>query len=287
MPGKSLMVLPLAALLLAACAAPASNAAPQASGSTLDCSPSSLPLVTPGTLTVSTSKPAYPPYVMDDNPASGKGFESAVAYAVAAKLGFTPAQVKWTFVTFEQSYAPGAKTFDFGLQQVSITPERAKVIDFSTPYYSANQAVVALTKNTAASSATSVADLKTLKLGVQVGTTSLNYVTSVIAPTQQPYVFNDTDGAKRALNNGTIDALVTDLPTAFYITAAEIPGSTVVGQFKGSDAAGEQWGLTLAKNSGLTACVDKALADLTTSGELTKIQDQWLSTEAKAPYFTQ
>jgi polar amino acid transport system substrate-binding protein len=281
------MVLPLAALLLAACAAPASNAAPQASGSTLDCSPSSLPLVTPGTLTVSTSKPAYPPYVMDDNPASGKGFESAVAYAVAAKLGFTPAQVKWTFVTFEQSYAPGAKTFDFGLQQVSITPERAKVIDFSTPYYSANQAVVALTKNTAASSATSVADLKTLKLGVQVGTTSLNYVTSVIAPTQQPYVFNDTDGAKRALNNGTIDALVTDLPTAFYITAAEIPGSTVVGQFKGSDAAGEQWGLTLAKNSGLTACVDKALADLTTSGELTKIQDQWLSTEAKAPYFTQ
>jgi polar amino acid transport system substrate-binding protein len=224
---------------------------------------------------------------MDDNPASGKGFESAVAYAVATKLGFSPAQVKWTFVTFEQSYAPGAKTFDFGLQQVSITPERAKVIDFSTPYYSANQAVVALTKNAAASSATSVADLKKLKLGVQVGTTSLNYVTSVIAPTQQPYVFNDTDGAKRALNNGTIDALVTDLPTAFYITAAEIPGSTVVGQFKGSDAAGETWGLTLAKNSGLTACVDKALADLTTSGELTKIQDQWLSTEAKAPYFTQ
>ncbi len=287
MPGKSLLLLPLAAVLLAACAAPASTAVPQASGSTLACSPSSLPLVTPGTLTVSTSKPAYPPYVMDDNPASGKGFESAVAYAVATKLGFTPAQVKWSFVTFEQSYAPGAKPFDFGLQQVSITPERAKVIDFSTPYYSANQAVVALTKNTAASSATSVADLKQLKLGVQVGTTSLNYVTSVIAPTQQPYVFNDTDGAKRALNNGTIDAIVVDLPTAFYITAAEIPGSTVVGQFKGSDAAGEQWGLTLAKNSGLTACVDKALADLTTSGELAKIQDQWLSTEAKAPYFTQ
>lgn len=287
MPRKSLLLLPLAAALLAACAAPASSGTPQASGSTLSCSPSSLPLVTPGTLTVSTSKPAYPPYVMDDNPASGKGFESAVAYAVADKLGFTPAQVKWTFVTFEQSYAPGAKTFDFGLQQVSITPERAKVIDFSSPYYSANQAVVALTKNTTAASATSVADLKKLKLGVQVGTTSLDYVNNVIAPTQQPYVFNDTDGAKRALNNGTIDAIVVDLPTAFYITAAEIPGSTVVGQFKGSDAAGEQWGLTLAKNSGLTACVDKALAELKSSGELAKIQDQWLSTEAKAPYITQ
>lgn len=285
--GKSLVVASLAAMLLAACAAPASTTTPATSGSTLSCSPSSLPLVTPGTLTVSTAKPAYPPYVMDDNPSNGKGFESAVAYAVAGKLGFAPAQVKWTFVTFEQTYAPGPKSFDFGLQQVSITPDRAKVVDFSSPYYAANQAVVALTKNTAAASAKSVADLKKLKLGVQVGTTSLDYVNTVINPTQQPYVFNDTDGAKRALNNGTIDAIVVDLPTALYITAAEIPGSTVVGQFRGSDAAGEQWGLVLQKGSGLTPCVDQALAALTKSGELAKLQDQWLSSAAGAPYFSQ
>ena len=296
---RPLLLASCAGLLLAACAAPAStpntpadsaqpggSATPTATSSALDCTPANLPLITPGTLTVSTSKPAYPPYVIDDDPSNGKGFESAVAYAVADKLGFSADQVDWTFVTFEQTYAPGAKTYVFGLQQVSITAKRARAISFSDPYYSANQAVVALKKNTAATSATSVADLAALKLGVQVGTTSLDYVTDVIKAEQQPAVFNDTEGAKQALKNGTIDALVVDLPTAFYITAAEIPGSTVVGQFHDVAADGDQWGLVLKKDSPLLPCVNQALGELKSSGELAQIQDKWLSSTVKVPYFT-
>ena len=300
-PLRPLALAAFAAVLLAACAAPSSAptapagtdgagspaTSPAASDAALDCSPQALPLLSPGTLTISTSKPAYPPYVMDEDPTTGEGFESAVAYAVADKLGFTHDQVRWTFVTFEQTYAPGAKTYDFGLQQVSITPKREKAISFSDPYYTANQAVLALKKDTAATSATSVADLKGLKLGVQVGTTSLTYVTDVIAPEQQPYVFNDTDGAKQALRNGTIDAVVVDLPTAFYITAAEINGSTVVGQFEGDQQSGDQWGLVMKKGSALVPCVNQALGELKSSGELQQIQDKWLSTTAKVPYFTQ
>lgn len=297
-PSRPLALASFAALLLAACAAPSSAPAapdgasapatsPGASSTALDCSPETLPLLSPGTLTISTSKPAYPPYVLDEDPTTGKGFESAVAYAVADKLGFAHDQVKWTYVTFEQTYAPGAKTYDFGLQQVSITPKREKAISFSDPYYTANQAVVALKSDTAATSATSVADLKALKLGAQVGTTSLTYVTDVIAPEQQPYVFNDTDGAKQALRNGTIDAVVVDLPTAFYITAAEINGSTVVGQFEAEQQAGDQWGLVMKKGSELVPCVNQALGELESSGELQQIQDKWLSTTVKVPYFTQ
>lgn len=300
---RMLLVLPAAAALLAACAAPSSTSSAPTTASSgtptpadsssatsepaLDCSPSTLQLLTPGTLTVSTSEPAYSPYVIDDDPSSGKGFEAALAYAVADELGFTKDQVNWVRVSFEQTIAPGPKTYDFGLQQVSITPKRSKVLGFSDPYYAANQAVVALKKNTAATSATSVADLQALKLGAQVGTTSLTYVTDVIHPTQDPYVFNDTDGAKQALKNGTIDAIVVDLPTAFYITAAEINGSTVVGQFPAGDQAGEQWGMVLKKDSPLLPCVNQALGELKASGELQQLQDQWLSSSVKVPYFTQ
>jgi polar amino acid transport system substrate-binding protein len=298
-----LLVVPAAAALLAACAAPSSTSAAPTTSATetptttssasattepaLDCSPASLPLLTPGTLTVSTSEPAYSPYVIDDDPSSGKGFEAALAYAVADELGFTKDQVTWVRVSFEQTIAPGPKTYDFGLQQVSITPKRSKVLGFSDPYYAANQAVVALKKNSAATSATSVADLQALKLGAQVGTTSLTYITDVIHPTQDPYVFNDTDGAKQALKNGTIDAIVVDLPTAFYITAAEINGSTVVGQFPAGDEAGEQWGMVLKKDSPLLPCVNQALGALKSSGELQQLQDQWLSSSVKVPYFSQ
>lgn len=292
---KPFLVLPLAALLLAGCAAPSSapvpppaaTGTPGASPAALDCSPGALATLTPGTLTLSTSKPAFPPYVLDDDPTTGKGFEAAVAYAVADKLGFSKDKVAWTYVTFEQTYAPGAKTYDVGLQQVSITPEREKAISFSTPYFTANQAVVALTKSKEATAATSVTALKALKLGAQVGSTSLQYVTQVIAPEQQPYVFNDTDGAKRALKNGTIDAIVVDLPTAFYITAAEITGSTVVGQFTGDQLPGDKWGLVMKKGSALVPCVDQALGELKSTGELAALQDQWLSTTTKVPYFTQ
>ncbi|HET8971128.1 MAG TPA: ABC transporter substrate-binding protein [Candidatus Nanopelagicales bacterium] len=292
---RAALLVPAAVLLFAGCAAPSSTTeppvAPTGSGSpsagpALDCSPDTLALVNPGTLTISTSKPAYPPYVLDDDPTSGEGFESAVAYAVADKLGFDASQVSWTYVTFEQTFAPGAKTYDFGLQQVSITPKREKAITFSTPYYAANQAVVALKSDSAATSATSIEDLQALKLGAQVGSTSLTYITDVIVPSQEPYVFNDTDGAKQALKNGTIDAIVVDLPTAFYITAAEINGSTVVGQFEADQLPGDKWGLVMKKDSPLAPCVDQALAGLDSSGELTSIRDKWLSTTVKVPYFT-
>lgn len=299
---RPLTIVAAAALALAACAAPSSApttpdttpagspaASPEPSGTPglLECSPDTLQTLTPGTLTISTSKPAYPPYVLDDDPSSGKGFESALAYAVADELGYTKDQVTWTYVTFEQTFAPGAKTYDFGLQQVSITPKRARAIDFSDPYYQAPQAVVALKSNAAAVAATSISALKSLKLGVQVGTTSLDYVNQVVAPTADVQVFNDTDGAKQALKNRTIDALVVDLPTAFYITAAEINNSVVTGQFKEADAAGDQWGLVLAKGSSLLPCVNQALGELKSSGKLDQLQETWLSSTTNVPFITE
>ncbi len=288
-----------AALALVACAAPSSApTAPtdvppssattgSASAPAEECTPETLQTVTADTLTVSTSKPAYPPYVIDDDPSNGKGFESALAYAVADELGYATDQVTWEFVTFEQTFAPGAKTYDFGLQQVSITPKRARAIDFSDPYYQANQAVVALKRNTKATAATSITALKDLKLGVQVGTTSLDYVNAVVQPNEQVQVFNDTDGAKQALKNGTIDALVVDLPTAFYITAAEINNSVITGQFREADQAGDEWGLVLAKGSPLLSCVNQALNALKDSGVLAELQETWLSSTAEVPFFTE
>ena len=145
------------------------------------CDKASLPLKSSGTLTVGTDKPAYPPYFEDDKPANGKGFESAVAYAVAKQLGFAPGEVKWIVVPFNSSYAPGDKKFDFDINQISITPKRAKHVDFSSPYFTAPQAVVAR-EGSPAASATSLADLAKAKLGVQVGTTSLDAVSASIKP---------------------------------------------------------------------------------------------------------
>lgn len=290
------------ALVLVACAAPSSaptaptdvpsspaagSESPSGTPGVLSCTPETLQTVTPGTLTVSTSKPAYPPYVIDDDPSNGKGFESALAYAIAEELGYSADQVAWEFVTFEQTFAPGAKKYDFGLQQVSITPKRARAIDFSDPYYQANQAVVALEKNGKATAATSITALKGLKLGVQVGTTSLDYVNAVVQPEEQVQVFNDTEGAKQALKNGTIDALVVDLPTAFYITAAEINNSVITGQFREADVAGDEWGLVLAKGSSLLGCVNQALGSLRDSGALADLQETWLSSTAEVPFFTE
>ena len=273
----------------------ASSAAPAASSAAaaLDgCSPENLTLVNPGALTIGTDTPAYPPYFVTDDPAkqdagdpaSGQGFESAVAYAVADKLGFTKDQVKWTVVPFNSSYAPGDKAFDFDVNQISITPKRQKVVDFSDGYYTVNQAVVALNDSPIAG-ATSVADLAKAKLGAQVGTTSLDFITNVIKPADKPFVYNDTNDAKSALQNGQIDGIVVDLPTAFFITAAEIDNSKIVGQFKAQDG-GEQFGALFAKGNPLVTCVNKALAALKDSGELQQIQDQWLA-GAAAPYFTE
>jgi polar amino acid transport system substrate-binding protein len=244
------------------------------------CAPDQLALVSPGTLTVGTDKPAFPPYFEDDDPTNGRGFESAVAYAVADKLGFSKDEVKWTVVPFNSSYAPGPKKFDFDINQVSITDKRAERVDFSTPYYTAPQAVLAL-KSTPAASATTLADLADAKLGVQLGTTSLDAVNEVIKPTTQPQVFNDSNDTVRALKTERVDAIVTDLPTAFFLTAVEVPEAKISGQFEAP--GGDDWGLVLAKDSELTPCVDQALDEMRSSGELEDITSEWMGDQAGAP----
>jgi polar amino acid transport system substrate-binding protein len=243
------------------------------------CATDQLALNTPGTLTVGTDKPAFPPYFENDDPTNGKGFESAVAYAVADKLGLGK-NVKWTVVPFNSSYAPGPKGFDFDINQVSISEKRAERVDFSVPYYTAPQAVVAL-KSSSAADASSLADLAGAKLGVQIGTTSLDAVDELIKPTSQPQVFNDSNDTVRALKTKRVEAIVVDLPTAFYLTAAEIPEAKIAGQFDAP--GGDDWGLVLEKDSELTACVDQALEELKSSGELQQITDKWMGGQAGAP----
>lgn len=254
------------------------------SAATDECAFENLTTLTPGVLTIGTDTPAYPPYFSDDDPTNGEGFESAVAYAVADKLGFMPADVVWEVVPFNTSYAPGDKNFDFDINQISITPERAEVVDFSDGYYTVNQAVVAFNDSPIAG-ATTIAELKEAKLGAQVGTTSLDFVTEIVQPTNEPYVFNDTNDAKSALSNGQIDGIVVDLPTAYYVTAAEFENSKIVGQFAAQEG-GEQFGLLFQKGNPLVTCVNKALTELKDSGELQTIQDTWLA-GATAPYFTE
>ena len=249
-----------------------------------ECSRENLTLVNPGKITIGTDSPAYPPYFVDDDPSNGQGFESAVAYAVAEGLGFDATEVEWVTVPFNSSYAPGDKPFDFDINQISITPKRKKAVDFSQGYDSVNQAIVGLKDSPLAGAAT-LADLQAAKLGAQVGTTSLDFITETIQPAEQPFVYNDTNDAKSALQNGQIDAIVVDLPTAFYITAVEIPKAKIIGQLPAA-AGAQEFGLLFAKGNPLVSCVDGVLTGLKDSGELQAIQDEWL-TGASAPFITE
>ena len=226
-----------------------------------------------GVLTIGTDKPAYPPYFEDDDPKNGRGFESAVAYAVAGELGFSKDRVKWTTVPFNSSYAPGPKSFDFDINQISITPQRAKRVDFSAPYFTAPQAIVAPAGSPVAG-ATTLAELADKKIGVQVGTTSLDAVQASIKPKNDPQVFNDSNDVTRALKGKRVDAVVVDLPTAFYLIGAEVQNAKIVGQF--AAPGGDNWGLLLEKGSDLTPCVNQALATLRKDGRLKQIQDRWM-----------
>jgi polar amino acid transport system substrate-binding protein len=241
------------------------------------CAKSALHLYEPGKLTIGTDKPAFPPYFEDNDPSNGKGFESAVAYAVAQKMGFSKDQVTWTTVPFNSSYAPGAKQFDFDVNQISITPQRAKRVDFSEPYFTAPQAVIAL-KGSSAANATDLAGLKDAKLGVQVGTTSLEAVDASIKPSHDPQVFNDSNDTVRALKAKRVDAIVVDLPTAFFLTAAEVPEAKIVGQFPAP--GGDDWGLLLEKDSKLTPCVNRAVAALRSAGSLDRLQQRYMGGDA-------
>ena len=246
------------------------------------CAVESLPLLTGGTLTVGTDSPAYDPWFSKDDPTNGKGFESAVAYAVADRLGFTADQVTWVTVPFNTSYKPGAKDFDFDINQISITPARAKVVDFSDGYYSAAQAVIAL-KGSPVSEVTSIADLADYNLGAQTGTTSLTAIRDLIKPANDPLVFEDTNAAKQALKNGQVDAILADLPTAFYISAVEISGSSIIGQFQPATGEQEEFGMLFEKGNPLVACVNEALASLKDDGTLAAIEQKWLSDVVSVP----
>jgi polar amino acid transport system substrate-binding protein len=241
-----------------------------------------LPLLNAGQLTIATDKPAYPPWFENNDPSNGKGFESAVAYAVAEEMGFTEDEVEWVVEPFNKSYAPGPKDFDFDINQISITEKREEAVDFSDGYYDANQALVAL-KSSDAADAASLSDLRPLKLGAQVGTTSFAYIQQYIEPTDEPFTYENTNDAKSALRAGQIDGIVVDLPTAFYISAAEIPGSKVVGQFAAQGDV-EQFGLLFEDGNPLVECVNEALQALKDDGTLDSIQEQWLSEAVSVPF---
>ncbi|HZB40975.1 MAG TPA: transporter substrate-binding domain-containing protein [Ilumatobacter sp.] len=290
-------LLVLGAVVLAACgdddddagaadttAAADATAAPESvpaepGGSAADCAAGKT--IEPDVLTIATGDPAFPPYVINDaTPEDGQGFEAAVAMAVARELGFEGEAVTWVRTPFDAAVAPGPKNFDFNLQQYGITPERAEVVDFSEAYYTAPQAVFGLADSPAASAST-LADLKGLKIGVAAGTTSIGYVEDVIEPEQDALIFNDNAAAKTALESNQIDAVVSDLPTAIYITTVEIEGTKVFGQIEGSGT--DEWGLLLAKDSPLTECVNIALQTLKDTGELDQITTTWMSDYAEAP----
>ena len=247
-----------------------------------ECTVDELPLLEPGRLTVATDTPAYPPWFVDNDPSSGKGFESAVAYAVAEELGFTRDQVTWVKVPFNSSYQPGPKDFDFDINQISITPKRAQQVTFSRGYYSAAQAVITM-KDSAYADAASLADLTDAKFGAQVGTTSLDAITSEIQPSQDPAVFDDTNAATKALENGQVDAIVADLPSAFYITAAVLSDSTITGQFQPTSGETEEFGLLFEKGNPLVDCVDQALDTLDSDGTLAQLEQRWLSDTVDVP----
>lgn len=248
-----------------------------------ECAQENLTTITPGALTIGTDSPAYPPYFSDDDPSNGEGYESAVAYAIAGQLGFASTEVDWEIAPFNSSFAPGKKNFDFSINQISITPERAEVVDFSDGYYTVNQVVVALADSSIAN-ATTVAELKNATLGAQTGTTSLAFIEENIQPDADTFIYDEFDEARSALRSGRIDGIVVDLPTGYFITTGEIEKSKIVGQFP-EDVGESQFGLLFQKGNPLVGCVNKALGSLVASGELQTIQDTWL-TGATAPYFT-
>jgi polar amino acid transport system substrate-binding protein len=271
---------------LAACGSTVSSGGAGSSSSgapsvTASCSNAAIQkdLFTKGTLTVATDKPAYPPWFSGNDPANGKGYESAVAYAVAAQLGFKKSQVTWAYEPFNDSYAPGPKKFDFDINEVSVTPQRAQAVTFSTSYFDVDQALVAL-KGTPIVTKHTPADLKTYVFGDQIGTTSLAFINSQLQPTQTPKVYETLNDVKQGLQTHQIAALVADTPTAQFISSSEIKNSVLVGQFPSS---GEHFGLLFHKGNPLVGCVDKALVTLHHNGTLAALQKKYLQLYLSVP----
>jgi polar amino acid transport system substrate-binding protein len=280
---RTLAALAVAGLALAACS-PASDTTTEASASAsgASCDKATLETRTPGKLVIATGQPAYEPWVKDDAPESGEGFEAAVAYAVAKELGYDPADVQWARTTFDVAIAPGAKDFDWNIQQFSITEDREKAVDFSSSYYDVNQAIVSY-KGSPIADAKTRADLESAKLGAAVGSTSLDAAQG-LATGEEVAVFNDNAAAVSALKNEQIDGLVVDLPTAFYLVAAELDDGVIVGQLPATEGpTTDQFGILLPNNSPLTECTTQAVDKLRADGTLDTLEQTWLGSDAGAP----
>ena len=269
-----------AALAIATSATLAFTLSGCAATATPEAAPNELQTITAGKLTIGTGLPAYEPWVVGDAPENAEGFEAAVAYAVAAELGFAPEDVVWVRTTFEEAIAPGAKNFDFNLQQYTITEERKANVDFSDPYYTTTQTVITVA-GSAAENATSLADLKELLVGAASATTSFTAIEEFITPTAGAQAFNSNDDAKAALQSGQLDALVVDLPTALYLTCCDLTDGKILGQITGAEG-GDSFGLVLDKGSALTAAVNAAIKALRDNGTLAEIEKKWL-TDTSAP----
>ncbi|MBA2297861.1 MAG: amino acid ABC transporter substrate-binding protein [Actinobacteria bacterium] len=284
------IVIPLAVVAAAVLAALAGGRSEVAAAAPASCAKANLTLVNDGQLTIGTDNPAFPPWFGGgektkpwklNDPNTGKGFESAVAYAVAKRLGFATSEVKWVYSPFARTIAPGRKAFDFGINQISYTPARAKVLAFSASYYNVNQAIVAL-KGTRIASVRSIAGLRGYKLGAQLGTTSYQYIVNRIKPSGTPSAFDDNTAAVTSLKNRQIDGLIVDLPTAFYVTAVQVPNGKIVGQFA-STGNQERFGMVFQRGNPLVGCVNNALAALKRTGTLKRIQQIWLAKVTGAP----
>lgn len=273
-----LVALSLLALPFAACA-PADEKASDKSGDTPSaeqCTPDEMKTVADGTLTVATDDPAYEPWFVDNDPANGKGYEAAVAYAIAENLGYDKSDVTWVKVPFNKVVQPGPKDFDLDLNQVSITEERKNAVDFSSGYYDVRQTVIT-TKDSKIADVTSIADLADAKLGAQVGTTSYNAITEQIKPSKDPAVYDTNDQAVQALKNGQIDGIVVDLPTAYFMTAVQLDNGVILGQLPLPDGEVEQFGAVLSKGSELTGCISQAVDALREDGTLDQLNQEWLA----------
>lgn len=265
-----------AAMLLGGCAADTSTQG-GGGGSSPSCDPSKPPLLQPGKLTVATDRPAYPPWFVG-SPKHYRGYEGEVATEVAKRLHVP---IQWVVEPFNKSYAPGAKDYDFDINEISITPKREKAVDFSDGYFDDNQGVLAL-KGSPVVGATSLADLKDAQLGTQVGTTSLDFINTVIQPAKQPKIFDTTNDVKSALESGQIDALVTDVVTTVFLRDFEIDGSVVVGQYP----THEPFGMLFEQGNPLRDCVNQALAKMARDGTLRNLQHKWLKDYLGVPTLT-
>jgi polar amino acid transport system substrate-binding protein len=255
------------------------------SGDAASCAIDQLQLVNDGQLTAGTGEPAFPPYVVDDDPTNQMGFESAVVYAVAQEMGFTADQVNWVRAGFDESIAPGDKNFDLNIQQYTITPERDEVVDFSTSYYDNEQAVVAAA-GSAAENATSIDDLGDVKLGASIGSTSLDYIEDIIEPSSEAAVYDDNADVSAAFAAGQIDAFVTDLPTAYFLTATEFEDASITGVLPREGDVADQFGMLFADGNPIVPCVNVALETLRDNGTLEELEDQWLNDGGNIPTIT-